>query len=175
MTEIITERLIIRPFVPEDWEDLYEYLSDEEVIKYEPYETYSAEDSKTEALRRSTDQAFYAVCIKETRKVIGNIYFKEGEYGTWELGYVFNLSYQKKGYATEAARTLIGRAFNEGRARRVIAKCNPENTNSWRLMERLGMRREGYLKKNIYFKMDTSGKPIWQDTYEYAILAEEWK
>jgi hypothetical protein len=36
------------------------------------------------------------------------------------------------------------------------------------------MRREGHLIKNIYFKRDEHGEPIWNDTYEYAILAEEW-
>ena len=53
--------------------------------------------------------------------------------------------------------------------------CNPENTPSWRLMERLGMRREGHLRKNIWFFRDENGRPIWQDTYEYAILREEWE
>ena len=42
-------------------------------------------------------------------------------------------------------------------------------------MERLGMRREGFLVKNIFFKSDVNGKPIWQDTYEYGILKEEWE
>jgi RimJ/RimL family protein N-acetyltransferase len=41
-------------------------------------------------------------------------------------------------------------------------------------MERLNMRREGHLLKNIFFKRDEEGNPIWNDTYEYAILAEEW-
>lgn len=52
--------------------------------------------------------------------------------------------------------------------------CNPENTASWRLLERISMRREGYLKKSVFFKKTIDGKPIWQDTYQYAILAEEF-
>jgi len=52
--------------------------------------------------------------------------------------------------------------------------CNPLNEPSWRLLERLGMRREGHLIKNIYFKKDECGNPIWADTLEYAVLASEW-
>ena len=51
--------------------------------------------------------------------------------------------------------------------------CNPVNTTSWRLLERLGMRREGHLIQNIYFKKDENGEPIWSDTFEYAILKNE--
>ncbi|MDZ5034798.1 N-acetyltransferase, partial [Clostridium perfringens] len=50
----------------------------------------------------------------------------------------------------------------------------PKNEHSWKLLERLHMRREGLLLKNIYFKTDINGEPIWLDTYEYAILKKEW-
>jgi RimJ/RimL family protein N-acetyltransferase len=91
------------------------------------------------------------------------------------LGYVFNASYHGKGYATESAKALLDLAFRDSKARRIIAMCNPENESSWRLLERLHMRREGHLIKNIFFKVDESNTPIWQDTYEYAILAQEWE
>ena len=52
--------------------------------------------------------------------------------------------------------------------------CNPKNERSWKLLERLHMRREGLLLQNIYFETDRNGAPIWLDTYEYAILKEEW-
>ena len=52
--------------------------------------------------------------------------------------------------------------------------CNPLNEHSWKLLEGLNMRREGTLIKNIYFKKDINGKPLWADTYEYGILKSEW-
>lgn len=52
--------------------------------------------------------------------------------------------------------------------------CNPKNKASWNLLERLHFRKESLLK-NRYFKSDEQGNPIWQDTYEYAILFEEWR
>lgn len=172
--EIVTPRLIIRPFLPKDWRDLYEYLSDEEVVKYEPYEVFSEEQCKQEAMQRSKNTAFLAVCLKDGGKVIGNLYFEKQDNDTWELGYVFHAMYQNQGYATESAGAVVDRAFREDGAHRVIALCNPENSASWRLLERLHMRREGHLKRNIFFKRDENGDPVWQDTYEYGILAEEW-
>lgn len=108
-----TDRLLIRRYIKEDWKDLHEYLSDKEVIEFEPYEAFTLEQAKEEAL-------------------------------------------------------------NEWGARSVIAVCNPLNSYSWKLLERLGMRREGTLLQNIYFKTDQEGNPIWCDTYEYGILKEEW-
>ena len=53
--------------------------------------------------------------------------------------------------------------------------CNPRNEASWKLLERLGFRREGTLIRNIWFFQDEEGKPLWQDTYEYGMLKEEWR
>ena len=70
---------------------------------------------------------------------------------------------------------VIEASFCTGLAHRVIAMCNPENEASERLMQRLGMRKEGQLVKNLYFRTDENGHPIWQDTAMYAVLDEEWK
>ena len=169
-----TDRLIIRKFTPDDWPDLYEYLSQEEVVKFEPYKVFSEESSKEEAIRRSEDESYWAVCLKDNCKLIGNIYLSKQDFDTWELGYVFNKNYQGKGYATEATKSLVHDAIKNQNARRIVAMCNPLNESSWKLLERLGFRREGHLTKNIYFKKDEDGNPIWVDTYEYGILAEEW-
>lgn len=169
-----TQRLIIRPFTQTDANDLYTYLSREQVVRYEPYAPFTREQASAEALRRAADPHFYAVELKETGRVIGNLYFAPGEFDAWELGYVFHDAYWGMGYACEACTALLMDAFIGKRIHRVIAMCNPENTASWRLLERLGMRREGHLRKNIWFFRDDKGNPIWQDTYEYGILREEF-
>lgn len=175
MKQIETERLIIRSFREDDWKDLYEYLSNENVVRFEPYGVFTEEDCRREAVHRSGNQAFRAVCLKDSHKLIGNLYFEAMEFNTWELGYVFNGKYHHQGYAAESARALINYAFTELSARRIIAMCNPENTPSWKLLESLNFRREGHLIQNIYFKKDSQDRPIWLDTYEYGILATEWR
>lgn len=177
MEGLETQRLVLRRFRAEDWTDLHEYLSCEEVVKFEPHEIFTEEDSKAEALRRTTDQAFWAVCLKDSGKVIGNLYFQEQspkEFQTWELGYVFNRDFQGCGYAAEACTKLLEYGFHTFGIRRVTAHCNPENTPSWKLLERLKLRREGHFLQTGYFKFDEQGLPKWHDTYAYGILGSEW-
>jgi RimJ/RimL family protein N-acetyltransferase len=169
-----TERLLIRRFSLDDWRDLFEYLSQEDVVKFEPYDVFTEEASKQEAGRRAGDNNFWAVCLKNNSKLIGNVYLSKQDFNTWELGYVFNKNYHGTGYATEAAKALVDDIFRNQNARRVVAMCNPLNESSWKLLERLGFRREGHLHQNIYFKKDKAGNPLWIDTYEYGLLADEW-
>lgn len=172
-----SERLKLRRFSSDDWQDLHEYLSQEEVIKYEPYNVLSAGECKELAISRSKNDDFWAVCLKENNKLIGNIYFHQQEpieFMTWTLGYVFNPLYYGNGYATEACLSVLHYGFEEMGAHRVTAKCNTENVASWKLLERLSMRREGHFLKPASFKKTSDGKPIWHDAYQYSILEEEW-
>ncbi len=170
-----TDRLLIRRFLPSDGADLFEYLSNPNVVRFEPYGVFSMDECVKEAERRAKDDAFFAVCLNENGKLIGNLYLQKQEFDTWELGYVFNAAYQGKGYALESAGALIQHVITTRSARRIVAYCNPENEKSWHLLERLGMRREGHLIQSVYHKKDEIGNPIWHDTYEYAVLKSEWQ
>ena len=64
----------------------------------------------------------------------------------------------------------VARVFVELGVRRVIAQCFADNLASWRLMERLGMRRETHTVKE---SLHRSGQ--WLDGLAYALLAEEWR
>lgn len=172
-----TERLIIRRFKPTDWKDLHDYLSDDRVVKFEPYNSFTEEESKKSAKFRSQSSMFLAVVLKETNKVIGNLYYNQVDpkyFMTWEMGFVFNSKYWGKGYASEASKELQKYIFYELEAHRIIANCNVKNDNSWKLLERLNMRREGHFRKVAFFKMDSNKNPIWHDSYLYAILKEEF-
>jgi len=172
---IVSERLFLRRFVPSDYFDLYEYLSDPEVVRYEPYSPFTLRQAKTEAINRSNSCYYWAVCLKTSDKLIGNLYFYPTEYDTYELGFVFNRYYQKQGYAQESCRCLIEYAFHTMHVRRIIAFCCTDNFDSWKLMERLNMRREAYMLQNISFSKDANGNPIYYDSYEYAILKSEYE
>ena len=77
--------------------------------------------------------------------------------------------------ASESALALIQYGFAECGVHRVVAYCNPENIPSWRVMEKVGMRREGYLRQNIFFRRDENGNPSWQDSYAYGMLKDDFK
>jgi RimJ/RimL family protein N-acetyltransferase len=164
-----TERLILRRYISVDLQDLYEYLSDAEVVRYEPYKPMIFEEARQELEYRISSSEFIAVELKETHKMIGNIYLAERDFDALEIGYVFNKKYWKKGYAAEACSGIIRDAFDRS-VHRIYAKCDPGNTNSWRLLERLGFIREGYYKQNAYFWKDENNQPIWKDTYVYSLL-----
>lgn len=172
---IQTNRLVLRGFVPEDWDALWEYLSQEETVRFEPYEVFSQEEAKREAAARAENPDFWAVCLQSTGRLIGNLYLSPGEFDCWELGYVFHSGFLGQGYATEAARALVDDAFQNRGAHRVTALCDPLNRASWKLLERLSLRREGTLLQNVWFCRDEKGNPLWKDTYAYAVLKEEWQ
>lgn len=86
-----------------------------------------------------------------------------------ELGWVLDPTYTGHGYATEAVRELLRYCFQDLGVRRVTAICFLENDTSWRLMERVGMRRELHAVRD---SLHRSGR--WLDTVGYAILHEEW-
>lgn len=171
--ELKTERLTLRAFAPDDADALYAYLSDPEVVRFEPYKPFTREQAAQEAARRATDERFWAVCLHGL--LIGNIYLSRENETDWELGYVFARGHWGRGYATEAARALVAQVFEREQALRVIAMCDPLNPASWRLMERLGMRRIEERKRNVFFFRDEQGEPIWHDTYIYELRREDWR
>jgi RimJ/RimL family protein N-acetyltransferase len=175
MVELRTERLVVRPFRPDDWRDLLDYLSRPEVYAYEPGEPIDEAEARSLADRRSRGSAFHAVELRAERVMVGHLYFvpiEPAELLTWELGYIFNPRYQGRGFATEAATALIEHAFADLHVHRVVANCNPANVASWRVLEKVGFAREGHLRRNIFFRRDETGRPLWHDTFEYAILNE---
>jgi RimJ/RimL family protein N-acetyltransferase len=87
-----------------------------------------------------------------------------------ELGWVLDPAHVGHGYATEAVRELLRHCFEDLGVRRVVADCFLANEASWRLMERVGMRREVHA---VQESLHRSG--AWLDTVGYALLAEEWR
>ncbi len=164
-----TDRLVLRRYQKEDIQDLFEYLSDEEVVKYEPHKPLTFEEAKENlAWRISTDEMI-AVELKHSHKMIGNVYLGKRDFEALEMGYVFNRNYWGHGYAAESCRALIQLAFSHG-IHRIYAECDPDNLNSWKLLEALAFQREAYFRRNVYFWKDEEDRPIWKDTYVYAKL-----
>ena len=87
-----------------------------------------------------------------------------------ELGWALRPEETGKGYATEAVEAALRVCFDDLGLRRVTASCFAANTASYRLMERVGMRREA---RTVRDSLHPSGE--WMDGYSYALLAEEWR
>ena len=167
---IETERLIIERFAENDWRDAFVYTSRVDVMEYIPEGVFTEEDAKDFVMKNAGEDAkHFPVRIKGEETIIGHItFFKYFGDHTYEIGWVFNPDYFNKGYATEAARAVVGFGFAKMKLHRIIATCQPENIPSWRVMEKIGMRREGCFKKCI------PNGDSWWDEYYYAVLDEEW-
>ncbi|PFF17917.1 GNAT family N-acetyltransferase [Bacillus anthracis] len=166
---IEAERLLIRKFEFKDWEAVHEYTSDSNVMKYIPEGVFTEEDTRNFVNKNMGENAKnFPVILIDENILIGHIVFHKyfGEH-TYEIGWVFNSKYFNKGYASEAAQATLKYGFKEMKLHRIIATCQPENTSSYRVMEKIGMRREGYFKKCIPHGNE------WWDEYYYAILEEE--
>ncbi|MEE0858867.1 MAG: GNAT family N-acetyltransferase [Acutalibacteraceae bacterium] len=164
-----TDRLILRRYCKEDLQDLYEYLSDEEVVKHEPYKPMDIIEVEGNLDWRISTDEMIAVVLKENNKMIGNVYLGKRDFESLEIGYVFNKQYWGQGYAKESCDALIKKSFSE-KVHRIFAECDPCNIGSWKLLESLGFIREAYFKKNVYFWKDKNGNPIWKDTFVYSLL-----
>lgn len=160
---IETERVAVRAFCEEDVHDLWEILGDEQTMKYvePPYDF-----EKTSAFLKSfclERRGALAVVHKGSGKVIGYILFSPLESGVYEMGWIFNKNYWRKGYAYESCRALIDYAFSFLGADKIFAET-ADDKKSVPLMKKLGMR-EKEIRKN-------SSEPIRgkrRDLYVYEL------
>ncbi|TYS64882.1 GNAT family N-acetyltransferase [Bacillus infantis] len=166
---IETERLIIRDFQEEDWREVYTYTSDAQVMEYMPEGVFNQEAAMKFVRENMIEARNYPVIVKENSQLAGHIVFHP-YFGThtYEIGWVMNPHFQNRGLASEAASAVLKHGFEQKNLHRIIATCQPENIASYKVMGRIGLRREGFFKKCI-----PHGEG-WRDEYYYAILGEEW-
>ena len=179
---IETERLILRPFKESDAGDVLAYLAAPAVHCFYSMKLDSLEAAKDEMKKRAEDDLYLAIVLKESGKVIGEIFsHPEGTnpedevMDTFSPCWMLNLSYIGKGYAYEAAHAYFDHLFNERGARRLYAYTEDTNLPSQHLCERLGMRREGLFMEFVSFINNPDGTPLYENTMQYAILKKEWE
>jgi RimJ/RimL family protein N-acetyltransferase len=85
------------------------------------------------------------------------------------LGYLLDPAHHRRGYATEMVRAVLELAFGDLGLRRVTAGCFADNIASWRLLEKVGMRREQHGVRDSWH-----AELGWVDGYTYAVLQDEW-
>lgn len=181
---IETERLILRPFLENDAEDLFAYLEMPLVNCFACMKLNTIAEAQEEVKRRAKDTEYcFAIVLKETGKVIGEIeahpenHAPDEEHAvldTFSPCWMLNKEYHGKGYAYEAARAFFDYLFYEKGARRIYAYTEDYNVSSQKLCEKLGMRREGMFMEFVSFVNDENGAPIYENTMQYAILKKEW-
>ena len=163
---IRTQRLVLRDYAPSDWQDLHEIFSDPEVMKYcEPvYTQVRTKDTLAYFIQKNIA---CAVTLANSGKVIGHMLFHQlpgEETGIFEIGWFFNRSYWRLGYAFEAASALIQWGFQDLRLHKITAETI-DAVKSVGLMKKLGMVHEGTFRAHTKDPEDN-----WADVHWYAIL-----
>jgi RimJ/RimL family protein N-acetyltransferase len=176
---IRTERLALRPFTRGDVDAVYAYRRREDVARYLFDVPLSREECALAvqqrisqvALEAEGDKIILAVELTENNALIGEVslIWRSVDARQGEVGWIFDPHYHGHGYATEAANAILDLAFGPGDIHRVAARCDVRNEASWRLMERLGMRREAHFREHALFKSQ------WDEEFIYALLWQEWR
>ena len=175
-----TERLTVRRLADDDVAATWRYRRLPDVNRWLPYAP--ADLAAYAELFQDPDRRERTLVVELDGAVVGDLFLmvKDG----WaqrevadaatgceaELGWALDPAHGGRGLATEAVEGLLRICFEDLGLRRVTAGCFADNVPSWRLMERVGMRRELHtLQESLHRDLG------WVDGYGYALLADEWR
>lgn len=177
--ELKSERLRFRKYQQEDFCLFYDMLSSPENMKYRSSEPKTEPEVNDYlqwgmlcAEQNPCINFRYAVILKDTGKLIGSCELAFTDHDPAELAWELHRNYWNKGYGTEIGRTLLRLGFEILQLRRITADRNTLNIGSYRIMEKIGMRREAHYVK-LYRGNSVLGH-AWCDKYLYAILRDEY-
>ena len=174
-----TERLTLRQFTPDDVENLVELDGDPEVMRYitggrpTPREVIEHEELPA-FMSGSGGYGFWAAVDKATGEFIGWFHLRPRDDGAAdepELGYRLRRSAWGQGYATEASRALIEKAFADLGAQRVWAETMVVHTASHRVMEKAGLKYVRTFHADWPYKIEGDE----EGDVEYALTRAEWE
>jgi len=176
--EIVTKRLCLREVTEEDYDFIYELENNEFVQRFEADTMPAKEDidkkfSKILESVNKTPRTYYSLIITTLpdHKPVGRVVLWEiwSDIKEWEMGWDVHPDYIGNGYAPEAARALLEFAFNNLGAHRVQALCNDKNSNSEKVMIKIGMIKEG-TSRGVRFLNN-----CWYGSHIYSLLDSEFK
>ena len=168
---ILTERLELRVHRLDDVDDMLEFRSDPEVVRYVPWPVSTRADVEEALQKRLSagrvdavgDWLILAIVLRETGQVIGEVLLKNSGEDAAELGYALHRSFHGQGLAREAAEAMLAVGFGELGLRRITAELDERNTASAALLERLGFTL------HRRFEEEFKGEQCW--ALEYELLA----
>jgi len=172
--KLITERFILREIRKSDWKDVHEYAVDPDVYKFMPWGPNTVEDTKNYIQRSINSRQEVprtkfelAIILKSKQKRIGGCGITVSDAGNKQgwIGYCLNKNYWQQGYVTEVSAKLLEFGFEKLDLHRIYATCDTKNIGSARVLEKIGMQREGHMRDDKLIRKK------WRDSFLYAILA----
>lgn len=176
-----TQRLRLRDFAPEDFEDVHAYSSDYENVRHmmfgpnTPEQTREYLEVKCPAERLAEPRMHYnfALELKDSGHVIGGISLHLNWHRDDAVLGIINRHYEGCGYTTEALSGVLEIGFTQLGLHRIHAVCDTANVGVRRIFEKMGMRNEGTMRQRG--KSRPKEPEPYFDQFGYAILESEWK
>lgn len=167
-------RITVTPVTEEDIEFIVDLETNASLWPYEdriPTDKAAVRKEVTERIGSDWHKQYLIRLNAPEATIIGELttHWYVHERDSWELGFCLFPKYRGQGYCGEVARMALKVAFEEWKAHRVIAMCNSFNTASAKVLEGLGMVREGIFREELNW----NGQ--WVDQYFYAILEREYQ
>jgi RimJ/RimL family protein N-acetyltransferase len=169
-----TNNYKIRAFERKDLEAFVCYRAQEDVARYQDWTDYTYQDAVEDF--EDTDYTNFgsignwyqlAITALESGDLVGDLAVHFIDEHQVEIGFTVDPEHQRKNVATESVNCLLDYLFSTLKKHRVIAITDTKNVGSYRLLEKLGFRREGHFIQNIFFK------GAWGDEYQYSMLNSE--
>lgn len=172
-----TKRLVLRPFSREDAPSVQHLAGHADIAATTPTIPHPYEDGVAETWIASHQERFekgegatFAITLGSTGELVGAIGLRvQAEHLRAELGYWIGKPYWKNGYCTEAAFAVVRWAFDVLGLERIFAMHFSRNPPSGRVLQKLGMKHEGTLRKHI----QKWGAP--EDLEVYGVLRSEFE
>jgi [ribosomal protein S5]-alanine N-acetyltransferase len=163
---LATDRLVLRPFRADDFAAVHAYASDPEVVRFMDWGPNRVEDTRfylDRMLARRETQHTFAVERVADGTVIGaaELQVVSGEHRRADMGYVLGRAAWGQGYATEAAAAILRYGFDHVDLHKISATCDPDNVASARILEKIGMRREGLLQEHLLIRGQWRDRLLW--------------
>lgn len=165
--EIKTDRLLLRPLSIDDLESVHIYASDNCNTRFMMWLPNDTKEETAQFLLGVTREwkrkrpRFYEFAITLNGKQIGAIScYLNKRRNVGELGWIINKEYWKKGYATEAAIAIKDFAVTQLKVKKLTANCDYRNMDSYKLMEKIGLKLESDSKVRIYPKTGETAKEL---------------
>lgn len=179
MKTLETERLVLRPFRETDYEAVHAYASVVENTQYMFWGPNDEADTRAfilQAIEQSKEipckNYHFAAVLKSSNRLIGACNISVLGNDQAEVGWILHRDYWRQGFGTEMGKRIVEFGFKELGLHRIIARCDTENHGSYRVMERIGMRREVCFSEARPANKLSDKK--YGDEYLYAILRDEW-
>lgn len=174
MVPIHTDRLVLRDFCERDAEDLFAYLHRPGASCFLSMKLDDLAAARAEVIERIGAEDIFAIEHRQSGRVIGEVFGHFEPPDTFSIAWMINADFGRQGFVFEAAKAVMDYLFRSRGIRRIYAYVESDNLLSQRLCIRLGMRQEGVFLEFISFENDGAGKPIYVDTFQFAILKKEW-